>query len=363
MKSNRFRTFVYILKQSISNLARNKMMHLASLAIMIATMFIFGAFFALSKNIDFQMENIVQNEFEISAYLDPSITDKEADNFGKILTKDNRIERFVKVTKAEAYEDFKSNYPEEEFEFIFEDADKDFLSVSYKIKLKEVDDTTSVVSDLMEYSIGDIRNYKEVNPGPAGTVRKGTAEPTVAPTPTPKPSAEGTDIEAEDIEPEGDAKDAIWEIDEIDSLIRSIDDFSRIINIIFSIILLLLIFYSVVVISNTIMLTVLARKREIEIMRNIGATSSYIRWPFIIEGIIIGILGALVAFFLVKSAYNALAEKVITQLTNTAYFEIQLLEFSAIRNELLLYFILFSAFIGGLGATLSVNKHIKWKHN
>jgi len=369
----KIRTGKYILRNALQNIFRNKMMLLASLLIMTATMFIFGIFYVFSQNVNYQVENVLNNEYEISIHLDPVIDDELAVKFEDILKKDDRIERYKKISKAEALEEYRKTLPEEEAKFILEDIKEDFLPISFNIKLHNPKDSSAVISDLLKVSIDDL-GYKpgedeedegEATPGPEDTEEPGeeateepTASPTGGPTATPAESAAAGPVENgkdEDVE----KRDVIWEYNEVESTIKTLRTFQRTIGIIFSVILGLLIFYSIIVISNTIMLTVIARKREISIMKNIGATSAYIRGPFIIEGCLIGIVGAVIAFFIVEFAYNSLAAAISKEFSGNTFLSVDLLDYSSFSLELLLYFILLSAVIGGVGALLSVNKNIK----
>ena len=306
MTMRKFRAVKYILKNTFYNAFRNKMMLVASLVIITAKMFIFGAFYVLSKNVNYQIENVVKNEFEISIHLDPVIDDDTAVNFERILKNDDRIEKYSKISKAEALEEYKKTLPEEEAKFILEDMKEDFLPISFNIKLKDSKDSSDVINDLLKISIEDLgyvpsddeNEDNESTPEPTeDEENQATTQPLESPDMTGDPQDESETPGNTDSDFDGtDSRDAIWEYNEIESTIKTLKTFQRTIGIIFSIILGLLTFYSIVVISNTIMLTVIARKREISIMRNIGATSAYIRGPFIIEGCLIGVVGAVIAF-------------------------------------------------------------------
>lgn len=99
-------------------------------------------------------------------------------------------------------------------------------------------------------------------------------------------------------------------IDHVDSIESSNKTITMLMNItkgirmVTLVILVILVFISIFIITNTIKLTVHARRKEISIMKYVGATNGFIRWPFIVEGIIIGLISALITVFLVGLIYN-----------------------------------------------------------
>lgn len=119
-------------------------------------------------------------------------------------------------------------------------------------------------------------------------------------------------------------------------------------------ILVMLFLSTLLVISNTIRLTVFARRREIEIMQMVGAAGWFIRWPFILEGIFQGLLGALLAAFMVNGSY----EMVVPQLATTVPFLPVLLP-AQVLPTLIPGLILLGGLVGAMGSLLSVNRFLK----
>lgn len=117
-----------------------------------------------------------------------------------------------------------------------------------------------------------------------------------------------------------------------------------------------LLFTAMFLISNTIKITILARKREIEIMRLVGATNSFIRWPFFLEGLWLGILGSIIPIVLIAVIYNYVLDYVQPRLAG--HF-IQMLEFSPFVFQVSGLLILLGAFIGVWGSLMSVRKFLK----
>lgn len=122
--------------------------------------------------------------------------------------------------------------------------------------------------------------------------------------------------------------------------------------------LLILVVISLVIIGNTIKLTVHARRREISIMKYVGATNSFIRWPFIVEGMIIGIVAALITVLIVGLAYNSLMPKLLEmQVVKT--LEITFVTFSDMFNMLVIVYLILGIGIGTTGSIMSMRKYLE----
>jgi len=125
-------------------------------------------------------------------------------------------------------------------------------------------------------------------------------------------------------------------------------------------ILVILFMVSMVVISNTIRLTVFARRREISIMKYVGATNSFIRMPFIVEGLLIGTISSLITFGVVAGGYVYLFNYITTQATGfIAMLSLCMVPFNSIWPVMLAGFVAFGWIIGGLGSALSMRRYLK----
>ena len=125
-------------------------------------------------------------------------------------------------------------------------------------------------------------------------------------------------------------------------------------------ILVILFMVSMVVISNTIRLTVFARRREISIMKYVGATNGFIRFPFVVEGIIIGTISAVITFRVLSGGYIYLVNYITTQATGfVAMLSMCLVPYSTIWPVMLVSFVVFGWLIGGIGSALSMRKYLK----
>jgi len=115
-------------------------------------------------------------------------------------------------------------------------------------------------------------------------------------------------------------------------------------------------FTAMFLIANTIKLTIVARRREIEIMKLVGATNSFIRWPFFIEGLLMGSLGSVVPIILLLVGYHYLIE--LVQVDLNLYF-LDLLPLNPLAWQLALLLMGIGAFIGVWGSMMSVHRFLK----
>ena len=130
------------------------------------------------------------------------------------------------------------------------------------------------------------------------------------------------------------------------------------INTITIIVLVLLVLISIFIISNTIKLTVHARRKEISIMKYIGATNNFIRSPFIVEGIIIGIVAAMISVLLIGLSYNIIAEKLLTS-SITELITFQLLGFNELFNLIIVVYLVLGVGVGVIGSMISMRRYLK----
>ena len=159
-------------------------------------------------------------------------------------------------------------------------------------------------------------------------------------------------------------EDAAWEISDVANITSSPDTVQKLLNIANGIriasivILVLLVLISVFIISNTIKLTVHARRKEISIMKYVGATNSFIRWPFIVEGIIIGVIAGLISLLIMGGLYNLVTEK----LMETSFKDIigiSLLGFRDMFTMIISVYSILGIGIGVVGSSISMKKYLE----
>lgn len=137
-----------------------------------------------------------------------------------------------------------------------------------------------------------VKSYEEDNPFPASYV------------------VTLTNLEkSKDVREEINKFENVLEIQTSDDTISALIKIANGVKTISGVILVILIFVSIFIISNTIKLTVHARRKEISIMKYVGATNGFIRWPFMVEGILIGIISSFITVLILGITYNSVAEK------------------------------------------------------
>ena len=130
------------------------------------------------------------------------------------------------------------------------------------------------------------------------------------------------------------------------------------IKVVTGVILILLVIISIFIISNTIKLTVHARRKEISIMKYVGATNGFIRWPFIVEGMIIGVLASVISIIIVGISYSYIAESLV----NSEFLQtinMSLVTFGDMFNSIIFVYMLLGIGIGALGSIISMRKYLK----
>ena len=123
-------------------------------------------------------------------------------------------------------------------------------------------------------------------------------------------------------------------------------------------ILIILVAISIFIISNTIKLTVHARRKEISIMKYVGATNSFIRTPFMIEGIIIGLIAGIISILLVGGGYNYIANKIIQSQT-IQDIGINIISFADMSTQVILVYLVLGIGIGVVGSSISMKKYLE----
>ena len=123
-------------------------------------------------------------------------------------------------------------------------------------------------------------------------------------------------------------------------------------------VLALLLLISVSIISNTIKLTVYARRKEIGIMKYIGASDWFIRWPFIIEGMIIGLVGSIASFLLTGYVYSAIENYVNRELVMNGLEILRIKSLDNIGGKILFLYVMIGMIMGAVGSIISVRKHL-----
>lgn len=287
----------YYMKQGFQSINRNKMMSIASISTVMASMLILGIFFIAMVNVNFLVKS-VEEGVEIKVFLKDDITDDQKSSIESSMKNAQGVTDVVFESKQQALENFRKQLGENGSLVDGIDAEK-VMPCSYIIKMEGPQYVDGVVQTLR--------------------------------------SMEG--------------------IDKINDARPIMDKLMKITNFIKTLGLALmgiLLVVSVFLISNTIKLTVIARKKEIGIMKYIGATDWFIRWPFIVEGVLLGVLGAIISGLILGYGYFV---SVDAMAKNMAL--VKLVEPWDIVPYMSALFLALGVLIGSIGSALSLRKFLR----
>ena len=252
MKYNRLG---YLIGEGFSNVFKNKKSTGASLMIMCATMLIFGIFLILGENINHFVDQ-VEAEQGIQVFIKNDATQEQIQQLGDKIKGINGVSTIQFVSKEDALNQMKERFGDKQDLLSGYEGENNIFTASYVVTLADLTQSKSIQNQILTFD----------------TVKKITSK---------------------------------------DDTITTLINLANGIKIVTGVILVLLIIISVFIIANTIKLTVHSRRKEISIMKYVGATNGFIRWPFIVEGMIIGILASGISIVIVGLAYNFLAEKLV----------------------------------------------------
>jgi cell division transport system permease protein len=294
------RTSTYLIKEGYDNLKKHGSKTFSTMLIVCATMLILGIFIILLQNINSNITKI-KEEQGFQALINDSATEKEIEYMKDEITVIPGVKDVEYIDKDMALEDAKRVFKDQSY----------FLEGLEKTK-----------------------------PFPASFVI----------------TFNSIDM-ANNIKAEVEKVDGIYKVKYNETTINAVISLSNIAEISLLVLGSVMLIVSTFIISNTIKLAVYSNKREIYIMRYIGATNSFIRRPFIIEGAIIGLVSALISFVTISIGYVIIYARLPQVNTSIGVFGV--IPYSNIWYQILTIFILLGLFIGILGSIISMRKYLK----
>ena len=292
-------SFIYTVKQGFTQIFRNRGMSLASIFSILAMLFILGIFLAILVNLNLFTEVVKQDYDQVEIFMEETSSQEQIDGAMSKLENFEGVDSVAYRTKEEALDIMKERWGESGY--LLDSLGENPLPASILISVNSIEDATAV----SEYAgtlegVEDIQYYQE-------TVDKLTSV------------TNGLQIGA-------------------------------------LVVMAFLIVVCVVVVSNTIKLTVFARAREIRIMKYVGATNWFIRGPFMAEGIIIGIIAALAAAGLMTLLYSNVVNIIGTQVI--AIVSSPLISVGYLAGNMLVIFLALGVSIGAWGSIVSMRKFL-----
>lgn len=300
----RLSTFWFTFKQGVRNIFRNKMFSLASVATMAACIFMFGLFYIIVQNFNSMLHD-AEEGVAVSVFFDEDIETSQIEEIGKQIQKRPEVSKIQYVSADDAWEYVKENYFEGREELIsaFEGDNPVANSMHYEIYLSDV----SLQDALVTY----IKTL-----------------------------------------------DGVRSVNESEQVANTLSDFNRLVTLISVAIIGILLLVSIFLISNTVTVGISVRKEEIAIMKLIGATDYLVRAPFVVEGMLIGLIGAAIPLLLLFFLYDW----IVVYIANKFNFIGNMLNFigtGEIFGGLIPFSLLLGVGIGFFGSVFTVRKHLR----
>ena len=297
----KYSIFGYLIGEGFRNFLKNKKSTAASIIIMCATMFIFGIFFLIGENVNYIISQ-VQSDQAMQIFINPEATTEQEEELKQQISSIQYVNTIEYVSKEDALNDVKSWSAD--IGNVLGDLTVDGYNPFKASFVITLTDLTHI--DEVEAQINGFENVASVQAG--------------------------------------------------NKTVNTLVNIANGIRTATGIVLVLLILISIFIIVNTIKLTVHARRKEISIMKYVGATNGFIRWPFMVEGIIIGIISALISIIILGFSYDFVAEKIMEGLSST--LTLNLLTFSDMLSMLLTIYIIIGIGIGAIGSAISMRKYL-----
>ncbi len=296
----RISTFFYTLRQGFRSIFRNAWFSLASLATIGSCLLLFGIFYSVVANFQSIVKN-AESGVAVTVFFDEGLSDEEKQHIGELILDRKEVDRINFVSADEAWDSFKDEYLGEYSEGFTENPLED--SENYEIYMKDI----SLQSSLVTY-LNTVPGIRQVN------------------------SSQQT-------------ADALTGANQLISYISI-----GIIGILLAV--------SIFLISNTVTIGISVRKEEIGIMKYIGATDFFVRAPFVVEGLIIGLVGAAIPLGLIYVIYTKALEMILSRFSEIGSI-LTFLPVETIFETLIPISLGIGAGIGFLGSFITVRKHLK----
>lgn len=293
--------FKYFVSEGCKSYTTNTLMTLSSTIIVVACLIVFGLYLLFSMNINSIAEQM-KSECEIRVWIDESIIpgSPEMEDVERAIKAVSNIEEAEFYSNEKAMEDWKEELGDDAY-VMDGFGDDNPLRDSYKIKLEDLSISESTAEKLSRIS-------------------------------------------------------GIANVSDNQSSANKLVEFTNVIKSISFWFMIFLGALAIFIISNTIKITLFARRREINIMKYLGATNSFISWPYVIEGIIIGFVGSLVALVIMLPAYNYFLSMDVTLFEA---MNIRFCKISEVFVPLLAWFIGIGVLLGAAGSAVSIRRHLK----
>lgn len=287
----------YLIKEGFKSVFTHGFMSFASITIIMACLIIMGSFGLLAVNIDSLIRDLEQ-ENEIVAFVDETFTDEQARALQSQVDATANVAESVFVSRDEAMTNFASDYEDSS---LFEGIDSTVFRDRYVIYLEDITLMQQTENELYKiYGIADVSVHLEIAQGFI-TVR-------------------------------------------------------NVVSAVSMILVVILLVVSVFIMANTVKLTTFGRREEIGIMKMVGASNAFIRLPFVVEGLVLGLVGSGLAFLAQWGLYTLVTEKVMTSLVGEI---VTVVPFAGLMMPVLVIYLGIGILVGCFGGNIAIRNYLK----
>ena len=293
----KLRTTEYFVREVCISIKRNNWMSFASISTVAVSLFVLGMFLIIVLNMN-RMASMLESQVQITVYLDDKLKGSEIDDLEDDLKKMQGIESVQYVSREDAIVRLRERLGDQKY-LLDALGDKNPLPNAFEVTVKQPTMVETAAKAIEKF--GGVESVKY-----------------------------GQDV------------------------VEHLFDMTRLVRIFGFTLMLLLAGATLFIISNTIRLTVFARRKEIAIMKYVGATDWFIRWPFLLEGVVLGFFGGVLASIALRSIYGLITAKVYSTLAF-----LPLIPQYPFVNFISLVMVLSGMGIGALGSTISLKRFLK----
>ena len=306
------------MKQGVKNIRRNKMFSIASIATMAACIFLFGLFYSMVMNFNYIVEK-AEEGVAITVFFNKDTTQEQKDSIGAQLKKEDGVLKVNYVSADEAWNKFKGQYFGESSDLAegFKSDNPLANSDNYEVYMKTAEDSKSLTARS--------RSLSETQKELVSYAQK---------------------------------LDGVREVNKSDVVAKMLSSVNTLVAVISIAIIIILLGVSIFLISNTVTMGITVRKEEIAIMKYIGAKDGFVRAPFVIEGLIIGAVGAVIPLVLLYFMYDKVITYIMTKFSLLNNI-IEFLPVATVYRTLLPIGIALGVGIGFVGSFFTIRKHLK----
>ncbi|MCD7845310.1 MAG: permease-like cell division protein FtsX [Oscillospiraceae bacterium] len=294
MKSNKFG---YLIHEGLKSIVTHGFMSFATVTIVVACLVIMGSFTLIAVNVASMLDDL-ESENEMIAYVEETLTEEEARALQSEIEYISNVSSCEFVTREQAMEEFASQYDDDS---LFEDVDSSVFRHRFIIYLNDIslmEETKEALEDIT--GVAKVSAYLEVAEGFV-TVR-------------------------------------------------------NVMSAVSLVLIVVLVVVCVFIMSNTVKLATYSRRDEIAIMKMVGASNWFIRFPFVVEGLVLGLLGGFLAYLLEWGLYDVVANRIMSGLMGSL---LTVVSFSAMSAYVLVIYLAVGLVVGVFGSSVAIRNYLQ----